>query len=45
MVSLTIDDKIVEVEDGQTILEAAKKAGIDIPTFCWHPKLKILGGC
>lgn len=45
MVSLTIDDKIVEVEEGKTILEAAKKAGIDIPTFCWHPKLKILGGC
>ncbi len=45
MVSLTIDDKIIEAEEGKTILEAAKKADIDIPTFCWHPKLKILGGC
>lgn len=45
MISLTIDDKLVEIEEGKTILEAAKKAGIEIPTFCWHEKLKILGGC
>jgi formate dehydrogenase alpha subunit len=45
MISLTIDNKLVEIEEGKTILEAAKKAGIEIPTFCWHEKLKILGGC
>jgi len=45
MISLTIDDKLVEIEEGKTILEAAKKIGIEIPTFCWHEKLKVLGGC
>jgi NADH-quinone oxidoreductase chain G len=45
MISLTIDNKTVEVEEGKTILQGAKKVGIDIPTFCWHEKLKILGGC
>ncbi|MCJ7457583.1 MAG: NADH-quinone oxidoreductase subunit NuoG [candidate division Zixibacteria bacterium] len=45
MISLTIDNKPVEVEEGKTILQAAKKVGVDIPTFCWHEKLKILGGC
>ena len=45
MIKLTINDKLIEVEEGLTILEAAKTVGIDIPTFCWHPKLKVLGGC
>ena len=42
---ITIDDKEFEVNPGFTILEAARKVGIDIPTFCWHEKLGIHGGC
>src|SRR5512137_717878 len=34
LVSLTIDDKQVSAEAGTTILEAAKKIGIKIPTLC-----------
>jgi iron-only hydrogenase group A len=34
LVTLTIDDKQVSVEAGTTILEAAKKIGIKIPTLC-----------
>lgn len=34
MVKLTIDDKLVEVEKGTTILKAARQAGIHIPTLC-----------
>lgn len=34
MVKLTINGRQVEVEDGSTILQAAKKLGIFIPTFC-----------
>ena len=34
MIKLTINNRIVEVEDGSTILQAAKKLGIFIPTFC-----------
>src|SRR2546428_5398905 len=29
----------------QTILEAARAAGIEIPTLCWYPKLPIVGNC
>ena len=44
-VSLIIDDKNVIVPDGLTVLEAAKQAGIYIPTLCHHPSLKPYGGC
>ena len=49
-IKLTIDNKQVEVEKGTTILNAARKMGIDIPTLC-HMKLDDLnienkpGGC
>jgi formate dehydrogenase alpha subunit len=45
MVSLTIDGKKVTVEEGTTILKAAEKLGIQIPTFCFHDKLEPVGGC
>ncbi len=44
-ITLTIDDQQVTVEKGTTVLEAARSMGIDIPTFCWHPKLKSVGAC
>ncbi|MHC4779246.1 MAG: 2Fe-2S iron-sulfur cluster-binding protein, partial [Planctomycetota bacterium] len=34
MISLTVDGIPVEVEPGSTILDAAKKAGVTIPTLC-----------
>ncbi len=45
MIKLTIDGQPVEVEPGATVLEAARKAGIYIPTLCYHPALKPYGGC
>jgi len=45
MVSLTIDGKTVEVEEGSTILQAAEKAGIEIPTLCYHKSLLPYGAC
>ena len=35
MITLKINNRVVEVEDGSTILQAAKKLGIFIPTFCF----------
>ena len=35
-VTLTIDGQAVEIEAGATLLEAAQKIGIDIPTICYH---------
>lgn len=45
MVKLTIDNIAVEVEDGATILDAAKKANIHIPTLCYFKKLNEIGAC
>jgi bidirectional [NiFe] hydrogenase diaphorase subunit len=45
MVKLTIDEQEVEVPDGTTVLEAAKKLNIKIPTLCYNPHLKPYGGC
>jgi predicted molibdopterin-dependent oxidoreductase YjgC len=44
-VSLFIDGVKVEVPPGTTVLEAAKKADIYIPTLCYDPDLKPYGGC
>lgn len=45
MLKLTIDGQQVEVDQGTTVLNAARKAGIDIPTLCDHPQLTPYGGC
>jgi bidirectional [NiFe] hydrogenase diaphorase subunit len=44
-VTLTINDIEVKAEEGTTILEAARSAGIDIPTLCYHEKLAPYGAC
>ncbi len=44
-IGLTIDGVRVEVERGATALEAAQKAGIYIPTLCYHPDLTPFGAC
>ena len=40
VVNLTINGIRVEAQPGQTVLQAARSAGIDIPTLCNHPALK-----
>ena len=42
---LKIDGKEVGVQEGMTILEAARSVGISIPTLCHHEKLEPYGGC
>jgi len=42
---LQIDGKEVEAKEGMTILEAARGAGIFIPTLCHHEKLEPYGAC
>ena len=40
MPSVTIDDRVVDVPEGATVLDAARQLGIDIPTLCFlggHP--------
>ncbi|NPA25401.1 MAG: 2Fe-2S iron-sulfur cluster binding domain-containing protein [Deltaproteobacteria bacterium] len=42
---LEIDGKKVAAREGMTILEAAREAGIKIPTLCHHEALEPFGGC
>ena len=44
-ITLEIDGKKVQATEGMTVLEAAKKAGIYIPTLCHHELLEPFGGC
>jgi len=44
-VRIIIDDREYEVEKGRTVLEVALEKGIDIPYFCYHPRLSIAGAC
>ncbi len=39
------ETKTIEVPAGTTIIQAAERAGIDIPRFCYHPLLSIVGQC
>lgn len=45
MVQLTINGKQIEAPEGTTVLTAAKRAGIEIPTLCAHKELTPFGGC
>ena len=45
MIKITIDGKELEVDPKLTIIQAASQNGIEIPHFCWHPKLSISGNC
>ncbi|MCI8444316.1 MAG: 4Fe-4S binding protein [Clostridia bacterium] len=45
LISLKIDGQKVEVEKGTTILQAARQAGIDIPTLCFLKDINEVGDC
>lgn len=45
MPELEIDGVAVRVEQGRTVLDAARKAGVEIPTLCYHEALAPYGAC
>src|ERR687888_1104882 len=46
LVSLTIDERSVEVPKGTGMVETAAAAGIEIPVFCYEPRLgAAVGAC
>jgi len=45
VVNITINDRVIHARAGQTVLEAAATAGIDIPALCHHPALPPEGAC
>jgi predicted molibdopterin-dependent oxidoreductase YjgC len=44
-VEVRIDTRKVRVDEGKTVLEAARDLGISIPSLCYHPFLKPVGSC
>src|SRR5579863_9985000 len=44
-VTVTIDGKPVTVPPGTLLIEAAKQAGIEVPSFCYYPGLALQGAC
>jgi len=45
MPKVTINGRELEAQQGQTVLQLALDNGIDIPHFCYHPRLKVAGNC
>lgn len=45
LVNLTINGRTISIEEGTTILNAAKTANIHIPTLCHHPDLEVKANC
>ncbi len=43
--TMTIDNREVVIDGERNVLEVARKAGIDIPTFCYHSELSVYGAC
>jgi NADH-quinone oxidoreductase subunit G len=44
-VKIKIDGREIAVEKGTNLIEAAKKAGVAVPHFCYHPGLPVVGVC
>ena len=45
MVTITIDGQTVQAPKTATVLEAARSAGVAVPTLCYHPELRPEGAC
>ncbi len=45
MASFVLDDREIPFEPGETVIQAAARAGIEIPHYCWHPGLSVAGNC
>ncbi|MBD3336872.1 MAG: 2Fe-2S iron-sulfur cluster binding domain-containing protein [Candidatus Eisenbacteria bacterium] len=44
-VTVEIDGRSITVEEGINVIEAARRLGIEIPHFCYHPGLQVDGNC
>ena len=45
MPKVTIDGKELDAPDGINLIQAAEKLGIEIPNYCYHPGLSVVGNC
>jgi len=47
MATVTVDGIEIEIRDDERLnaIEAAARAGVEIPHYCWHPGLSVVGSC
>ncbi|HVU24003.1 MAG TPA: molybdopterin-dependent oxidoreductase [Opitutus sp.] len=45
LVTVNIDGREVAVPKGTNVIEAARLVGIDVPHYCYHPRLSVVGNC
>ncbi|MBX3749721.1 MAG: (2Fe-2S)-binding protein [Opitutaceae bacterium] len=45
LVTVNIDGKEIAVPKGTNVIEAARLVNVDVPHFCYHPKLTVAGNC
>ncbi len=45
LVTITINDREIQVPKGELIVESVKRLGLEIPIFCYHPRMKPVGMC
>jgi len=45
LVTVNIDGKDLSVPKGMNVIEVARQAGVEIPHYCYHPKLTVVGNC
>ncbi len=45
LVTVNVDGKEIAVPKGTNVIEAARLVGVDVPYYCYHPKLTVVGNC
>ena len=45
MIKLKVNNKVIEVPEGATVMQECEAAGEEIPRFCYHDRLSIAGNC
>ena len=44
-ISITLDGRVVSASSGELLIEVAEQAGVEIPRFCYHPRMEPVGVC
>ena len=45
LINLKIDDRDVQVPAGTTVIEATRRLGVEVPSFCYYPGLSLKAAC
>ena len=47
MATITVDGKDIQIDDSErlNVIQAADRAGVSIPFYCWHPGLSVVASC